>query len=197
VDRYGGPQAVEFAESYFEADSRAVLAMLRNIVGDRDADARWRLALLGVDMLMGDFGLDVKQKSQVVAALRGALWTELRGGKPLTVRMGDRFRAEAKQLAALLDPSSSPDGVLLGGRQVLERRREESVSIVEQFVDLERRGRLTRPLVDIVSSLVHMHMNRMLRSAARAHELVVYDFLGRLYASALATSHRAHAHREA
>ena len=35
----------------------------------------------------------------------------------------------------------------------------------------------------VAASLVHMHTNRMLRSAARAQELVLYDFLHRLYTS--------------
>ena len=33
-----------------------------------------------------------------------------------------------------------------------------------------------------------MHVNRLLRSAQRAHEMVLYDFLTRLYESKLARS---------
>lgn len=36
----------------------------------------------------------------------------------------------------------------------------------------------------------HMHVNRLVRSAQRAHELVLYDFLARLYAAQSARSGR-------
>ena len=32
------------------------------------------------------------------------------------------------------------------------------------------------PIADLAPSFIHMHVNRMIRSAARAHELVLYDF---------------------
>jgi len=39
---------------------------------------------------------------------------------------------------------------------------------------------------DLAGSLAHMHANRLLRDAARAQELVIYDFLARLYQGARA-----------
>jgi hypothetical protein len=42
-------------------------------------------------------------------------------------------------------------------------------------------GRLTLSLSELASSYVHMHANRIFQSAGRAHELVLYDFLERLY----------------
>ena len=42
---------------------------------------------------------------------------------------------------------------------------------------------LTLPLPELAVSYLHMHANRLLRSAHRAQELVLYDFLARLYQS--------------
>ena len=39
---------------------------------------------------------------------------------------------------------------------------------------------------DLVASHVHMHLNRLLRSRHREQELVIYDFLARLYSSTAA-----------
>jgi hypothetical protein len=41
------------------------------------------------------------------------------------------------------------------------------------------------PAIELVPSLIHMHANRLLRSAQRAQELVLYDFLYRIYESEL------------
>ena len=52
----------------------------------------------------------------------------------------------------------------------------------------------TLPITELASSYVHMHVNRLIRSAQRAHELVLYDLLARIYESQLA---RARARRPA
>lgn len=46
------------------------------------------------------------------------------------------------------------------------------------------------PLRTLAGSYIHMHANRLLRSAARAQELVLYDFLCRLYESQAARRDR-------
>jgi len=53
-----GPRGCCFAESIFEADSDAVLAMVEMLEGDEGANVRWRLALRGADMLLTDLGLE-------------------------------------------------------------------------------------------------------------------------------------------
>src|SRR5262249_60279231 len=39
------------------------------------------------------------------------------------------------------------------------------------------------PIAVLAESYVHMHLNRLFRAEQRAQELVVYDFLSRLYES--------------
>ena len=45
-------------------------------------------------------------------------------------------------------------------------------------------------LCELAMSLAHMHVNRMLRSAQRAQELVLYELLGRVYSSQAARGSR-------
>jgi len=56
--RYGGSEGVVLCERLFRHDSEAVLGMLAGLEGDEGADLRWRLALVGVDRLLGDFGFN-------------------------------------------------------------------------------------------------------------------------------------------
>ena len=48
---------------------------------------------------------------------------------------------------------------------------------------LGQAGRLSATLADIAMSYAHMHVNRLLRSAQRAQELVLYELLDRAYSS--------------
>ena len=47
-------------------------------------------------------------------------------------------------------------------------------------------GRLSVSLASLATRHIHMHANRLLRSAQRQQEMVIYDFLARLYDSRLA-----------
>ena len=48
---------------------------------------------------------------------------------------------------------------------------------------LDQAGRLSATMTDIAMSCAHMHANRLLRSARRAQELVLYELLDRVYSS--------------
>jgi hypothetical protein len=61
----------------------------------------------------------------------------------------------------------------------------------------ERAGRLSQSLVQLAASFMHMHANRLLQSAARAQECVLYDYLRRCYASLLARQSAPHRVSEA
>lgn len=51
--------------------------------------------------------------------------------------------------------------------------------IGDELRALEAAGRLTQPLAELAHSYLHMHVNRMIRSAPRLHEVVLHDLLRR------------------
>ena len=55
-----------------------------------------------------------------------------------------------------------------------------------QLRQLESDGKLRAPVLELAHSFIHMTVNRMIRSAARLHELVLYDLLRRHYDGLLA-----------
>jgi thiopeptide-type bacteriocin biosynthesis protein len=186
VERYGGPRGVVVAERLFQADSEAVLRILEAF-GDDAPDARWRLALLGVDRLLDDAGFTVAEKSELVAAMRGGAMEQLGEGKPLRLQLDRDFRARRQELEALFDQARLPSDLEAGRAALAERSRRSAPSWAE-LRRLESAEELTSPLAAIVPSLVHMNVNRLIHASAQAHEIVLYDYLARLYESALARS---------
>jgi lantibiotic biosynthesis protein len=67
--------------------------------------------------------------------------------------------------------------------QPLRERSQKVEPLAAQLRDLDQAGELMQPLADIVMSFAHMHVNRLLRSGQRAHELVLYEMLSRIYSS--------------
>ncbi|HYG65340.1 MAG TPA: lantibiotic dehydratase [Thermoanaerobaculia bacterium] len=183
VERYGGPEGMPIAERLFQVDSEAVLAILEMIEGDEGTDARWRLALRGADMLLSDLGLQDEAKLAVLGQMRESFGREFGMGKGLRVQLDQKFRAERKSLDALLDPANDETSPLAPGLMVLHRRSQANAPLVAELERLEAEGRLTVSRAQLAPSFVHMHVNRMIRSAARAHELAIYDLLYQLHQS--------------
>jgi thiopeptide-type bacteriocin biosynthesis protein len=183
VERYGGPEGIGLAERLFQVDSEAVLAILEMLEGDAGADLRWRLALRGVDMLIGDLRFDPETRLRVMRNMREGFSREFGGGKNLRVQLDMRFRQEGRSLAPLLDPAGDAESDLAPALEILRQRSERNAPIVDELRALEAAGRLNQSIADLAPSLVHMHVNRIIRSAQRAHEMVLYDFLYLLYES--------------
>jgi thiopeptide-type bacteriocin biosynthesis protein len=185
IERYGGPRGIEPSERLFMVDSEAVVAVLAMLDGDEGADARWRLALYGTDQLLGDLGLDPAAKLAVMGDLRTTFAQEFAGGsdlKPIRIQLDQRLRGERKSLDTLLYASDA-EHPLAPGLEVFAQRSEHLAPIVAELAAREKAGELTAPLLQIAPSYVHMHVNRIIRSAGRAHEMVIYDFLYQLYQS--------------
>jgi thiopeptide-type bacteriocin biosynthesis protein len=183
VERYGGAAGIALAERLFQADSEAVLSMAELFAEDARGDARWRLALVGMDLLLGDLGLDLATRLAVLRRSRDTFAAEFHADAEFEHQLAGRFREERKGLEALLDPKAIADPLLAAGLEVLRRRSRSLAPVTVELRADAQAGRLSLPLTDLATSYLHMHANRMLRSAQRAQELVLYDFLARLYRS--------------
>jgi thiopeptide-type bacteriocin biosynthesis protein len=181
VDRYGGPEGVLFAEEVFCADSEAALAMLFATDGEQTLDLRWRLALVGIDRLLADLGLDLPVRQAMVRHLRDGAPTAHGAGEEYARRWaGKLLRRERVTLEGLL-AGETPSAPLTAGLAALDQRSARQAPSLAGLRDLSVAGRLSRPVSDIAVSFVHMHANRMLRAVQPQQEVVIYDLLDRLY----------------
>lgn len=183
VERYGGPTGIELAERLFCADSACALDILGMLDGDAGMDARWRLALRGIDQLLDDLGFDLAARLALMRRTRDGFAREHRVDTSVGFQrgLGDKYRKERGALDGLLDRARDAASDLAPGLERLAARSAANAPIIAALRAAEQRGALAVALTDIVPSYIHMHVNRMIRSAARAHELVLYDLLARLY----------------
>jgi class I lanthipeptide synthase len=185
VERYGGPVGIVLAERLFCADSACAIDILGMLDGDAGNDARWRLALRGIDQLLDDLGYDLAARLAIMRRVRDGFAREHRVETSIALQrgLGDKYRKERIELATLLDRAHDADSELGPGLERITARSAAHAPIVAELRAAEQRGQLTLPIVDLVPSYIHMHVNRLIRSAQRAHELVLYDLLVRLYES--------------
>jgi len=81
------------------------------------------------------------------------------------------------------DESKQTGGWLTSAREIVARRSPAAKAYRDLCQRLDDEGTLTTSVLDILGSLVHLQINRLMRAAPRAVELVVYDLLRRLYRS--------------
>jgi thiopeptide-type bacteriocin biosynthesis protein len=190
IERYGGPEGIELCEAIFSADSDAVLGIVERLEGDAGLTARWQLSLAGIDRLLGDFGLPLEARREWARRRRDAYLAEFAGGPALIRGLGERWRRHGRELLTLMAWSGQPEHPLAPGLAALERRSEAIASAAAELRAKADEGMLDTPLNDVIASLAHMHAIRLLRSAPRAQELVLYELVFRVYTAQLARSRR-------
>ena len=192
VERYGGPAGVLLAEEAFHADSEATAGIVGLLDGDHGADARWRLTLLGTHLLLDDLGFTLEERLAWTTRQRHGFLREFPGSQ-LTRQLGRRFRTERNDLEALLWGGGA--GGLAPGVELLRARSVRVADVGRRLHALAGDGGLGIPVGAWAASVAHMHANRLLRSAARAQELVIHDLLARLYRSRMARTSPESVHR--
>jgi thiopeptide-type bacteriocin biosynthesis protein len=183
VERYGGDRGIELAEQVFAADSDAVLAIMEPLSGDAGLDLRWRLALRGIDLLFDDLGLTLEEKRYVARRAREGFGREFAIDGNFRSQVSQRYRADRSRLEAMLDARQALPGPLAAGLEALRQRSLQLAPVTAELRRLSQDGSLSATLADLATSYAHMHVNRLLRSAQRAQELVLYELLDRAYSA--------------
>lgn len=193
VEHWGGPEGVQLGEDVLAIDSEAVLAILEAYGDDPAAlaEARWQLALRGVDGLWRGLGLDTRARLDLALRCRAGFAREFGVGDRQEHQLSTRFRRVRANLERVLEaPSPWPAGEL-----AMRRRDDALVPVFAQLRELERAGVLARPLLDLADRVSHLHVNRILRSMPREQEFVAVDLLARHYRSAIGRGKAKHGAR--
>jgi thiopeptide-type bacteriocin biosynthesis protein len=165
IERYGGPAAIDIAESVFAADSRAVVDLLTMAPGRLPRVDRNTLALLSIDDLLAALGI----------AQGDRLAWYRRHAKGMWDHVGQAYRQQKALLRTLLgDPAALQEEP--GGDEVratFARRRATLAPLAERLAALEQRGELHPGRDEIYRSFVHMHCNRLLPSGTGAEATIL------------------------
>ena len=104
---------------------------------------------------------------------------EFKVDKPLKVQIDQKYR----HFRSLIEET-------LKNKNILESQIGDvltiQASIAYNIAEISRNHDREVSLEELVSSYVHMHVNRLIPSNQRLFELLMYDFLYRHYRSALA-----------
>ena len=179
IQRYGGEAAWLLSEEIFCADSDSTLEAMGHLQGV--GDIRWLVALYGVDRLLSDFGLGLREKRQVAETTRTSFDAQFQRDSALKHKLHLIHRTERKRIEGLLSDSLSHSDPLRWASQVFERRSVSVADAIGKLREMSRRDRLGCRLIDLARLHSHMHLNRLFRSAAQIEEALLYGILAQVY----------------
>jgi thiopeptide-type bacteriocin biosynthesis protein len=149
VERYGGASGIVLAERLFQADSEAIVALAELFAEDAHGDLRWRLALAGMDLLLGDLGLDLDARLAVIRKTRDTFAAEFHANPKFEHQLAASFRKERKSLESLVYPTDAADASPATGVKVLRHRSQELTTVIRDLQACAQAGRLPVPLTEL------------------------------------------------
>ena len=191
VERYGGLAGIHIAERFFHLDSDLVLELLNALRLSAGAAARWQVACYSVDRLLSGLGFNISEKRELVNRLGKYYEKNFSLDQRYKKQLSEKFRNQRSILEKIIGGSEELDAFPPEVHRAIASYTERQKAIRADLDEQKAVGELMQPVSELVSSYVHMHLNRMFRSAQNAQEMVLYDFLARTYDSKLAKEKRA------
>jgi thiopeptide-type bacteriocin biosynthesis protein len=185
LNRYGAA-SIEQAESVFYNDSEAVAEFLTYVNGDAGERYRWLFALKGVDKLMDDFGFSVPEKIEIIDKYKDSYFKEFKVDKAFEIQLNDRYRNVSGLIYKFLSGTYFGEDVNIMD-SILTLRSQHNIAPIQSINQLIMDGALQPQFnKEVISSYIHMFLNRVFLANQRKHELIVAHYLHKYYKSAVA-----------
>jgi len=184
LERYGA-SIIEEVESLFFNDSLAVLKFARLLDSPELEEYRFLFALWGADMLLTDFGYTILAKKELLKRLQSGYFREFGSDPNLQKQLNEKYRQKQKSIFSHMNADLDELNEIEEAVAIYQKRSAMNTLIVQAI--LLKSGNQTPP-DELMESLLHMYLNRLLVNNPRKHELVIYHFLEKYYSSQVAIS---------
>ncbi|MBB1448953.1 lantibiotic dehydratase, partial [Pseudoalteromonas sp. SG41-6] len=186
VERYGGPESMAMVESLFMYDSE-LIAKTCSLIDEHGEDIRWRIALNFTHRLLNLFNYSDDARLALISQLRDGFGGEFNESSILRKQLGNRFREYQNKLEddfkKLQEIEEQRDETQQALFTLLEQWQHKVKPVVKDLNVLINEKQLNCSRDSLLSSLLHMHNNRMFKAYGREQEFVVHDLLRRKYFS--------------
>lgn len=185
IERYG-ENTIELAEELFYYDSKMVVNFLDLIEGEKGEELRWLFGLRMIDILLDSFQFTMKNKCDFLEQIKTGFANEFEMDRFLKKQLDDKFRKERDKINEYLGLTKETNPDYAPILEVFGTYTIEINPIAGEIKTLINKGNFTVEIRSLLSSFIHMTINRLFKSKNRVHEMVCYDFLYRYHKSLLA-----------
>lgn len=171
IERYGDKYICD-VEKLFSYDSRFILTYLKYCNGD-DTN-RWLVSSKFIDLFLRKCGLTQDEMINFLEVTNSSFSAEIFSNNTfVSKQLNNKYRNKAKLIAATLEETHQ-QAWFLELNYYLEQIGFFTNRINQIHVDKR---------FSLLSSVIHMHINRMFRTSSRVNECVIYYLLLKYYKS--------------
>ncbi|GAA3518964.1 hypothetical protein GCM10022393_36400 [Aquimarina addita] len=176
LERYGA-RNITNSETLFYKESMMILEALDLI---EDPTLYFLFVLKAIDTLLEDFEFTDAQKLQLTTMNQKAFKKEFQVDKKLVKQLNKKYEGLKDELSDFLSVNRQNSAYEPIYKIVLTKSsaHKEEVKRVQEYLS-KHPGEIQAD--HLISSYIHMFVNRAFRSRQRFYELVCYDFLSRYY----------------
>lgn len=190
LERYGDENIIE-SETLFFHDSVNTLNVLS--LETEDKRLHWILALKGIDHLLDNFRLSIHTRKQLLTQMDNSFKEEFKmTSKNQKKSLSNKYRKERQYIEQVLSSKETDSIILSKAYGFFIEHGTQVKTTIDQLLLKHKNGTLKVNLGDLISSHIHMFLNRFFYSHQRSQEMVLYDFMLQYYTSILAKERKNH-----
>jgi len=179
IDRYGR-DAIEICESIFHIDSETAMSLTTLLI--ENEKERWLSGIKGIDNYLSVFQLSLDEKIEFTQKIRNSFYKEFDVNKETKNKINIKYRKYKTHIFSMMN-SKSLSQLQIKVHQLLNERNLFLVPLVESIRQMPGRTKFKEIDNNLVASLIHMMLNRIISHKERTYEMVLYDFLNKYYLS--------------
>jgi thiopeptide-type bacteriocin biosynthesis protein len=184
LERYD-EKLIEETESFFCIDSAYTVKIIQRILAHNE-DCRWMIALKMIDSLLLDLLFSVGQKLQLMESQSLGFKKEFGFDEFNAKQFNTKYRDCMKIIDNVIKEKDELDKPLKRMIADIHKRSIDLKPVFSKIIQKSKKHGID--YMPMASSYIHMMLNRLFYEKARVHELLLYDFLRRYYASEIARS---------
>jgi len=180
IERYGA-NTMELCESIFFVDSLFGLEILKVLGTNKDETlkALWGVKL--VDDFLNGYKLTLKEKAEFADLSKKSFHAEFRANKGTLDKINAKYTIHRNTLKEIMSGDAKNKSLY----NLLNQKAVLLAPLLDQLRELRDNNKLTVDLFQILSSLIHMMLNRLITQKERLHEFLVIEFLSKYYTTQL------------
>jgi thiopeptide-type bacteriocin biosynthesis protein len=182
IERYGNYNIIN-SENYFHIESKMIINFLSLIEGDNGEELRWLFSIKAIDSLLDVFNYDDQDKLDLLERLKTSFGKEFNMSRSLKKQLDNKFRKENNKIIDFLNQKNALELSNKPLYEIIRRKEVLTKEIAKKIFLLKNDNKLEIEVSYLTSSYIHMFMNRLFKSNNRMHEMVIYDFMYRIYNS--------------
>ena len=178
IERYG-TSTIELCESVFYIDSMVTLELLPVFHGDKNEVLKTMWALRLTEEILNACKFDLEEKRSFADMARQSFQREFKADKRTMDSVNFKYNTYKDVIKDVMADNIAVKYPKIA--YLLEQKALAINPLLEEIMNHVHNKKLEVGSFSLLSSLIHMMLNRIITQKERLHELLIYEFLHKYY----------------